>query len=196
MPFFESLESLLINFGYVALFLIVFAESGLFFGFFLPGDSLLFTAGLLASKGFFDLNLILFGTIVSAILGDQVGYWMGKKFGRAFFVRPNDFFRDPKHVVRAEEFYRKHGKKAIFLARFFPVVRTFAPIAAGIGNMSYVDFVKYNVLGGFVWCCVFILGGYFVGSILPDSEQYFTLIIFAIIFVSLIPAVKEFLLRK
>ncbi len=196
MLFFESLEYLLVNFGYAAVFFIVFAESGLFVGFFLPGDSLLFTAGLLASRGFFDIGFLLFGVIVSAVFGDQVGYWAGKKFGRGFFVKPGDFFRNPDHILRAEEFYRKHGKKAIFYARFFPVVRTFAPIAAGVGNMDYADFVKYNILGGFVWSCFFVLGGYFIGSIIPDSEKYFTMIVLAIILISLVPFAKELLGRK
>jgi membrane-associated protein len=186
-----SIEGILSTFGYLALFGFVFAESGLFFGFFLPGDSLLFTAGVLAAKGLLDINMILPGTFVCAFLGDQVGYWTGKRFGPAFFSKPKSFFRNPSHMEKAGKFYLKHGKKAIVLARFVPVVRTFAPILAGTARMDYRTFVMYNAIGGLVWSTTFIGAGYILGNVLPESENALTLIIFAIIAVSLIPIAAE-----
>lgn len=193
MALFGSLESLLIGFGYPAIFGIVFAESGLFFGFFLPGDSLLFTAGLLAQQGYFDFWVLLFGVIISAILGDQVGYWMGNRYGRKFFTKEGDFFRDPEHIKEAEEFYKKHGKLTIVLARFVPVVRTFAPIVAGIGRMDYATFISYNVIGGILWSVSMISTGFLIGSVFPHAYEAFTVLIILIIVVSLAPvAVKLF----
>jgi membrane-associated protein len=186
-----SIEEILRTFGYFALFGFVFAESGLFFGFFLPGDSLLFTAGILAAKGLFDINILILGTIVCAFLGDQVGYWTGKKFGSAFFSKPNSFFRKPAHMEKAKAFYAKHGKKAIALARFVPVVRTFAPILAGTAQMDYPTFITYNALGGVIWCATFIGAGYLLGNILPESGNILTLIVIAIIVISLLPLANE-----
>ncbi len=181
------LEELLITFGYFALFGFIFSESGLFFGFFLPGDSLLFTSGILAAKGLFNIYLILPATIVCAILGDQVGYWTGKRLGAAFFSQPESFFRNPDHMEKAKEFYARYGKKAIVIARFVPVVRTFAPIMAGTAQMDYPTFIAYNAIGGIVWCTTFISAGYLLGNILPESGDVLTLIILGIIIVSLIP---------
>jgi membrane-associated protein len=188
---FFSIEEILRAFGYFALFGFVFAESGLFFGFFLPGDSLLFTAGILAAKGVFDIYILILGTFVCAFFGDQVGYWTGKKFGSAFFSRPDSFFRNPVHMEKAKRFYVKHGKKAIAIARFVPVVRTFAPILAGTAQMDYPTFITYNALGGAIWCATFIGGGYLLGNILPESGDVMTLIIVAIIVISLIPVANE-----
>jgi membrane-associated protein len=188
---FFSIEEILRAFGYFAIFGFVFAESGLFFGFFLPGDSLLFTAGILAAKGVFEIYILLIGTFGCAFLGDQVGYWTGKKFGSAFFSRPDSFFRNPAHMEKAKRFYAKPGKKAIALARFVPVVRTFAPILAGTAQMDYKTFITYNALGGAIWCTTFIGGGYLLGNILPESGDVLTLIIVAIIVISLIPVANE-----
>lgn len=187
-----SIEGLLLAFGYFALFGMVFAESGLFFGFFLPGDSLLFTAGLLASKGIFQIEWVLVGVAVCAILGDQVGYWTGSKFGKRFFNKPKSLFRDPGHIKQAEEFYAKHGKKTIVLARFVPAVRTFAPIVAGAVHMDYKAFILYNVLGGVLWTLVFVLAGFFLGSVIPNSGELMTGIILAIIVLSLVPLGMEY----
>ena len=184
-------SEILRTFGYFALFGFVFAESGLFFGFFLPGDSLLFTAGILAANGHLDIYTIIFGSIICAFLGDQVGYWTGKRFGAAFFSKPGTFFRNPVYMEKAEKFYQKHGKKAIVLARFVPIVRTFAPILAGTGRMDYPTFVTYNALGGIFWCLLLIGAGYILGNILPNSGEFLTLIIFAIIVVSMIPVANE-----
>jgi membrane-associated protein len=196
MVLFGSLESLLLNFSYVGIFLIVFAESGLFFGFFLPGDSLLFTAGLLARQGFFDYWFLLLGVTISAVLGDQVGYWSGNKFGRRFFTKSGDFFRDPVHIREAEDFYAKHGKIAIVLARFVPVVRTFAPIVAGIGRMDYHVFLVYNVVGGFFWASVMISAGFIFGVLFPDSSEFLTVVILLIIGVSVVPVLLNVLQSK
>ena len=182
-----SLLMLLRQFGYLALFFIIFAESGLFFGFFFPGDSLLFTAGLLASQGYFDIAVVLFGVCLAAILGDSVGYWSGKKFGPRFFSKPGDFFRDPQHIQEAQAFYKKHGKLSIVLARFVPVVRTFAPIAAGIGKMEYSVFLKFNIIGGIGWGVLFTGFGYILGTTLPDAENYLLPIVIVIIVISLLP---------
>lgn len=192
----EWLEPILLTYGYWIIFAIVFAESGLFFGFFLPGDSLLFTSGLLASQGFFDIKILLIGIFLASVLGDQVGYYMGAHFGKRFFNRPGSFFRNPNHITRAEEFYAKHGKKTIVLARFVPAIRTFAPIAAGIGHMNHTTFTLYNLLGGGLWTLLFVLGGYFLGNLLPDAGSYLEIIIVIIVIVSLIPVALEFLNEK
>ncbi len=188
---FLSAEYLLQAFGMLALFGFVFAESGLFFGFFLPGDSLLFTAGIFASKGFFDIWILLVGTAVCAFLGDQVGYWTGSKFGPSFFSKDGSFFRNPKYVQKTRAFYETHGKKAIVLARFVPVVRTFAPILAGTARMDYATFTLYNAIGGILWSCLFLGAGYLLGNVLPSSGEALTVIVLAIIFVSLLPVIYE-----
>lgn len=187
-----ELQSLLVHFGYTALFAIVFAESGLFFGFFLPGDSLLFTAGIIASQGVFNIYWVLFGVALAAIAGDQVGYWSGQKFGRHFFNKPHSLFRDPKRIQEAEAFFEKHGKKTIVLARFVPVVRTFVPIVAGTARMDYKAFVLFNVLGGVLWTLVFVLAGFLLGSLLPDSGDLLTGIILAVVVLSLVPLALEY----
>lgn len=193
---FSSIEWLLLQFGYLALFAIVFAESGLFFGFFLPGDSLLFAAGLLASQGYFDVFLVWLVIFFGAVLGDQAGYWMGKKWGSRFFSRPNSWLFKPKRLLQAEEFYKKHGKKTIVLARFVPAVRTFTPIFAGTAKMAYADFVKFNVLGGFLWTTIFVSAGFFLGSSFPKIKNYFVLIVLAIICLSIIPLALEYLKNR
>ena len=137
--------------GYLGIFLIIFAESGLFFGFFLPGDTLLFTAGLLASQGYFDITLLILFITFAAILGDQIGYLFGIKVGPKIFNHDDSFFFKKRYVADAEKFYKEHGKKAIILARFMPVVRTFIPILAGVGKMHYRTFVTYNIMGGLLW---------------------------------------------
>lgn len=186
-----SIEEILSTFGNLALFGFVFAESGLFFGFFLPGDSLLFTSGILAARGLLDIDVIVIGTIVCAFLGDQVGYWTGERFGPSFFSRPNSFFRNPRHMEKAKDFYAKHGKKAIAIARFVPVVRTFAPILAGTVHMDYSTFVIYNAFGAIIWSTTFIGAGYLLGGALPESGGVLKLVILAIIIISLIPVMSE-----
>jgi membrane-associated protein len=170
------------------LFSIVFAESGLFFGFFLPGDSLLFSAGLLVAQdrlaiGLAELLVLLF---LAAVAGDSVGYLFGQTFGRQFFSKPGSLLRDPHHLQKAEAFYAKHGRKTIILARFVPVVRTFAPVAAGISSMNYRTFVLFNVIGAFIWSFGVTLAGFWLGQIIPNVDQYLLPIIGLIIVVSVI----------
>jgi membrane-associated protein len=177
--------------GYIGLFAIIFAESGLFFGFFLPGDSLLFTAGLLASQGLFNYYILAILFAVSAILGDSVGYWFGKKVGPKIFNKEDSFFFQKKHIERTRNFYEKYGTKTIVLARFVPIVRTFAPILAGVGEMKYKTFLKYNVVGGLLWGVGVSFLGYYLGSKIPGIENYLTYIIIGIIAISFLPIVFE-----
>ena len=177
--------------GYIGLFAIVFAESGLFFGFFVPGDSLLFTAGLLASQGLLNIWLLASLMTLGAILGDSVGYWFGKKVGPKIFTREDSFFFNKRHIKRTEAFYAKYGPKAVVLARFVPVVRTFTPILAGVGMMPYGLFLRYNIIGGVLWGTGVTLLGYFLGSAIPSAEQYLLPIILGIIAVSFIPIIRE-----
>lgn len=169
------------------LFVIVFAESGLFFGFFLPGDSFLFTAGLFVSLDRLQIDLLpmLLLLFVAAVSGDSVGYLFGQKFGRPFFSKEGSFLRDPHHLQKAEAFYAKHGKKTIILARFVPIVRTFAPIAAGISSMHYQTFLSYNIIGGFIWSVGVTLAGYWLGKLIPDIDKYLIPIILVIIVASI-----------
>ena len=173
--------------GYAGVFAIIFAESGLLIGFFLPGDSLLFTAGFLASQGFFDITILCLLTFIAAVAGDSVGYTFGHKVGRRLFQKPESTFFHPDHLKRAEDFYEKHGKKTIIFARFLPVVRTFAPIVAGIGKMEYKTFLTYNLIGGFLWAVCITLAGYFLGSLIPDVDKYLLPIIVLIVIVSILP---------
>jgi membrane-associated protein len=173
--------------GVIGVILIIFAETGLFFGFFLPGDSLLFTAGIFASQGFLNLEVLIIGGIIAAILGDSVGYWSGKKYGRRLFEKDSGFFFKKKRLLDAEEFYQKHGKSTIIIARFVPIIRTFAPIVAGIGKMHYLTFISYNIFGGIIWVGGMVLLGYFLGGLIPDPEKYILPIALLIIFVSVVP---------
>jgi len=175
--------------GIIGIFLIVFAETGLFFGFFFPGDSLLFTAGIFASQGFFSIQVLLIGCIVAAILGDTIGYWSGKKYGRKLFDRDSGFFFKKKNLYDAELFYEKHGKSTIIIARFVPIIRTFAPIVAGIGNMQYGTFLSYNIFGGIFWVSGLLLVGYFLGGMIPNPDVYIIPIAFLIIVLSFIPII-------
>ncbi|MES2223514.1 MAG: VTT domain-containing protein [Patescibacteria group bacterium] len=182
--------------GLVGIFSLIFAESGLFFGFFLPGDTLLFTAGLLASQNLLSLPPLLVGGILFAILGDNVGYLFGKKIGPKLFTREHSFFWNKDHIEKSHKFFEKYGKKAIILARFMPIVRTFTPILAGVGTMEYKTFLRYNIVGGILWVSGLTLCGYFFGKIIPDPDKYLLPIILLITIVSLLPALKEFINRK
>jgi membrane-associated protein len=179
--------------GLVGVLFVIFAESGLFFGFFFPGDSLLFTAGFLASQGFIPPTWLFIGAFVAAVLGDSVGYAFGKKIGPKIFTKNDSFFFNKKHIQRSEHFYEKYGKKTIILARFVPVVRTFAPILAGVGNMSYKTFLSYNVIGGFLWSVGISALGFGLGAVVPNADSYITPLIVIIIIVSLIPPVNEYM---
>ncbi len=178
--------------GLLGVWLIIFAESGLFFGFFFPGDSLLFTAGFLASQGYLNIWWLVGGAVVAAILGDNVGYWFGKKVGPKIFTREESVFFHQDHVRRAAEFFNQHGKKAIIIARFIPIVRTFTPILAGVGKMEYKTFIAYNLIGGVLWGGGLTLAGYILGATVPGVDQYLWPIIILIVFVSFLPALKHF----
>lgn len=182
--------------GIIGIILIVFAETGLFFGFFFPGDSLLFTAGIFASQGFFSIEVLLISCIIAAILGDSVGYWSGRKYGRKLFDRDESFFFKKKRLYDAELFYEKHGKSTIIIARFVPIIRTFAPIVAGIGNMNYYSFISYNIFGGIFWVSLLLLSGYFLGGMIPNPDTYIIPIAFLIIVLSFIPIIIKMTLFK
>jgi len=183
-----DLVKLIETVGYLGLIGIIFAESGLFFGFFLPGDSLLLTAGLLASHGELEIWTLLLTLPVAAVLGDNVGYWFGKKAGPPIFSRENSLLFRRKNLLAAKAFYEKHGGKTIVLARFMPFIRTFAPIVAGAVQMPYRRFFFFNILGGMLWAVGVTLAGYFLGETIPGIDRYFLLIIVVVIFISALPS--------
>ena len=180
---------------YAILFAIVFCETGLVVTPLLPGDSLLFAVGTFAALGSLRLDLTIVLLTTAAILGDTVNYWIGAKVGPRVFHGENVRFLNRKHLDRTHEFYEKYGGKTIIIARFVPIVRTFAPFVAGIGRMSYRRFLAYNVVGGVLWILLFVLGGYFFGN-LPVVRRNFTLVIMAIIVLSILPAVVEFVRQR
>ena len=184
-------RTLITTLGVLGVIAIIFLETGAFFGFFFPGDSLLFTAGYLASQGFVSLTWLLLGAFVAAVLGDSLGYAFGRKIGPAIFVRDDSVFFNKKYIVRAQHFYEKHGKKTIILARFIPIIRTFAPIVAGIGNMEYRKFLTFNVVGGFLWTWAMLWLGYGFGSLIPNPDKYIIPAVIVIILISASPALKE-----
>jgi len=175
---------------YLILFLVIFCETGLVITPFLPGDSLLFAAGAFAGLGHFDVVWLAFLLSVAAILGDTVNYWLGAYIGPRAFSGEYRFLKK-KHLDRTHRFYERHGGKTIIIARFLPIIRTFAPFVAGIGAMNYPKFLAYNVIGGIAWVVIFVFGGYFFGNI-PAVKKNFTLVILAIIIVSVLPIVFEF----
>ncbi|MEO8392133.1 MAG: DedA family protein [Chloroflexota bacterium] len=176
--------------GYIVLFAIIFAESGLLIGFFLPGDSILFPAGFLASTGFFSLPELIIICSIAAILGDSVGYMFGRRVGRRLFMREDSTFFKKKHLEAAEAFYAKHGSKTIVLARFIPIVRTFAPIVAGISDMHYRRFVTFNILGGILWAGGVTVAGFLLGHLIP-AENVDKLLIPIIILLVIIPGLPS-----
>jgi membrane-associated protein len=184
-----DVESIITIGGIIGVTAIVFAESGLFFGFFLPGDSLLFTAGFLASQGVVPIVPLVVCVIVAAILGDSVGYWFGRKVGPMIFARPDSRWFSQKRVHDAHVFFEKHGPKSIILARFIPAVRTFTPILAGVGQMHYGKFLTFNIIGGLLWAGVLPLAGYFLGAKVPGAEHYVSHIVLVIIILSILPIV-------
>ena len=197
MQIFNSdISSIIQILGYTGLFAIIFAESGLFFGFFLPGGSLLFTAGLLASQGLFNIFYLEIIVFLAAILGDNVGYWFGHKVGHKIFNKEDSIFFHKKHLIKTKEFYEKYGKIAIILGRFMPIVRTFLPILAGVGEMNYKKFFSYNVVGALFWAVGVSLLGFFLGQSVPGIEKYITPIIIGIIFLSILPIIIKLFERK
>ncbi|MFA5270398.1 MAG: VTT domain-containing protein [Patescibacteria group bacterium] len=185
----ENLIELIKAIGYLGVFGIVFAESGLFIGFFLPGDSLLFTAGVLASQGYLQIGALLIIIFVGAVVGDNVGYAFGKTVGPKLFKREDSLLFHKKNLIRAHNFYEQYGPMTVVMARFIPIIRTFVPIVAGIGRMNYRIFVLYNVLGGLLWTLLMTLAGYYLVKIIPGISDYIHLIVIGIIVVSFIPPV-------
>ncbi|HXI11404.1 MAG TPA: VTT domain-containing protein [Thermoanaerobaculia bacterium] len=177
--------------GYVGLAIIVFVETGLMIGFFLPGDSLLVTAGLFAAKG--DLNIVYLNLllITCAILGDATGYLIGKRFGPALFKRDDSLLFKKKHLLKTQEFYEKHGGKTIIIARFVPVIRTFAPVIAGVANMPYRRFAMFNIVGGIAWVFSMTMIGYSLIKLFPEAEKHIHIVIIVVIILSILPGVIE-----
>jgi membrane-associated protein len=175
--------------GLLGLVLVVFAETGLMIGFFLPGDSLLVTAGLFAAKGDLDIVWMNIALSAAAIIGDATGYWIGYRAGKALYNRPNSFFFRRDHLIKTHEFYERHGGKTIVIARFMPILRTFAPVVAGAAEMTYRRFAVYNIAGGIGWVLSMTLTGYFLGRAVPDLEKHIHIVVAVVIFLSLLPAI-------
>jgi membrane-associated protein len=186
-----DLVQIIKSLGYFGVWGIIFAESGLLIGFFLPGDSLLFTAGFVASQKLLNIWVLVIGAFLCAVLGDNVGYATGHRFGRRLFQKEDSWLFHKKHLVKTTNFYQKHGKKTLVLARFVPIVRTFAPIVAGIGAMHYRTFMSYNLIGGLLWTFGITLLGFFLGKSLPGEQvdKFLLPIIGLIIVVSLVPSI-------
>lgn len=179
--------------GYIGLAIIVFVETGLMIGFFLPGDSLLVTAGLFAAKG--DLNIVVLNVLLMAcaIAGDATGYYIGKKLGPALFRKEDSLLFKKKHLIATHEFYERHGGKTIIIARFVPVIRTFAPVVAGMAGMSYRRFALFNIVGGIGWVFSMTMLGYLLVTVFPATEQHIEKVIIVVIFLSILPGIIEWL---
>lgn len=181
--------------SYLILFLVIFCETGLVITPFLPGDSLIFVIGALSAGGEINITIITLILIAAAILGDTVNFHIGKFLGPKVFNKPKIPFLKKEYLIKTHEFYERHGGKTIILARFIPIIRTFAPFVAGMGEMNYIKFISYNIIGGIVWVLTFVLGGYFFGNIQYVKDN-FTMVIFAIIFISILPAIITYLKEK
>ena len=192
----HSLDDLIRWGGYVVLVAIVFTETGLLVGFFLPGDSLLITAGLVAAGGGLNIWWLNGLLIVAAIVGDSVGYAIGWRVGPRLFTREKSLVFNPRHVERTRRFYERHGSKTIVIARFVPIVRTFAPVVAGVGQMQYRRFLLYNILGGVGWVLSMTWAGYLLGRAIPNVDRYMHLIVIIVIILSVIPIGVEVLKER
>jgi membrane-associated protein len=191
-----SLDDLVRWGGYVILAAIVFTETGLLIGFFLPGDSLLITAGLVAATGALNIWLLDLLLSVAAIAGDSVGYAIGKRLGPALFTKEKSLLFNPKHIERTRRFYERHGAKTIVIARFVPIVRTFAPVVAGVGGMEYRRFLTYNIVGGVGWVVSMTWAGYLLGHAIPDINRHIHIVVVVVIVLSLIPIAVEVLRER
>lgn len=193
-----ELTELLSSIGIIGIAAIIFFESGIPFGFIFPGDSLLFTAGVLASAGILNLPLLIISVFAAAIVGVNVGYTLGKHYGPRIFKKESSWLFNKEYISRSEDFYEQHGGKAIILARFIPVIRTFAPIVAGVGRMNYRRFMFFNVVGALLWAVGVTMLGYWLGSKIPADvmEKYLILVVLGIVVVSFIPAAIHLMAGK
>ena len=182
--------------GYPGLAAIIFSETGLLVGFFLPGDSLLVTAGLFAAAGFFDVRILIPLLIVCAIAGNATGYLIGKKGGQALYQREDSRFFKKQHLLKTKEFYEQYGPITIVMAQFMPFARTFAPVVAGIAEMTYTRFASFNVIGAIAWITSMVLIGYFLGSTIPNIDENIHYVIFIVVFLSLLPGIIKYLQVK
>jgi membrane-associated protein len=191
-------QSILSKGGFYFLLIVVFAETGLFFGFFLPGDYLLFMAGLLCSSGMIDVSLgtLMISVMIAGILGNYTGYWFGYRTGPVLFSRQDSLFFKKRYVIIAEEFYAKHGGMALVLGRFFPIIRTFAPIFAGVVKVDLKRFTLYNIIGSVTWVSIFILAGFFLGRKYPQLKDYLQYVVFGLIIVTTIPLLFAFFKKR
>lgn len=193
----KHLNDIILQYGtltYLILFIVIFAETGFVFTPFLPGDSLLFAAGTFAAQGSFNVHILFLILTAAAIIGDTVNYWIGHYFGLKIFEK-NTRFLKKEYLEKTHQFYEKYGGKTIILARFVPIVRTFAPFVAGVGSMTYPKFISYNIIGGAIWCALFVYGGFYFGN-LPFVKNNFSLVIIAIILISMLPGATEYLRHK
>jgi membrane-associated protein len=179
--------------GYPGLAMIVFSETGLLVGFFLPGDSLLVTAGLFAAAGYFDIKVLIILLIVAAVLGNSSGYFIGWKSGQALYSREESRFFKREHLLKTKQFYEQYGPITIVMAQFMPFARTFAPVVAGIAEMKYVRFASFNVIGAISWITSMLLIGYYLGSTIPNIDKNINYVILVVIFLSLLPAIIKYI---
>lgn len=193
---FIDIPSLVKTAGYVGVFSIVFAETGLLVGFFLPGDSLLFTAGILASQGYLNIAWLCVGLFIVTLLGDNTGYAIGRHAGPKLFKRPKSLLFNPEHLERSHTFYEKYGGQAVIIARFVPVIRTFSPVVAGLAKLRYVRFLLYSVIGALLWSVGLTLLGYGLGQTVPHIERYIVPGIIFIILLSISPGIYHVLKNK
>lgn len=183
--------------GYIGLILIVFAETGLLVGFFLPGDSLLIAAGLFAARGDMNIGILLACVSVAAVVGDATGFYIGRKLGQLLYAKEDSFFFRRQHLIEAHEFYERHGGKTIIIARFIPIIRTFAPTVAGAAKMNYLHFSLYNVIGGLSWVCGMLLSGYYLGKAFGEKiNTYIHVLILGVIFISIMPIAIKWIKHK
>lgn len=182
--------------GYFGMTVIVFSETGLLVGFFLPGDSLLVTAGLVSARGLFDVYVLGMMLHIAAILGNSCGYFIGRSTGPRIFTRENSLLFNRRHVLRAQEFYARHGRKTIILAQFMPIIRTFSPVVAGVGRMPYRQFLTISIVGTLLWVWSMLFIGYFLGRYIPGVDQHIEIVVILVIFISILPGIISWWRRR